>query len=221
MKHYIFCALLACMSAATAYSADPVDAASMKTLIEQGNKPVITAIEKQTQSLKQRDSIAAVNLAKVKSQAVAPSRTVENIISFLPVLFFFFITATIFIKLRKDGVKFSDILIDKETAQERIKSDKEVAVAAVNAGQPLAAANAQNLTGQTTQDPPEKSTSRLIVFICGLTSIALACCITTYYFYKSFTGTGDVDLGKLTNVLYGLGLGVLPYGFNKIAAALK
>lgn len=145
------------------------------------------------------------------------SKTIEDIISFLPVAFFLFITSTVFIKLRKDGVKLSDILIDKESVQEKRKTDASVAIAAVNAGQQ---APAEQTTGSQTENPGQ-STSRLIAFICGITSIALACCITSYYFYKSFTETGDVDISNLSNVLYGLGLGVVPYGFNKIAAALK
>lgn len=170
--------------------------------------------------------------------AVSGNKTIQDIISFLPVALFLFITSTIFIKLRKDGVKLSDILIDKETLQEKrrtnaviAESHAKVATAAANAisANPNVDLSTQTFTPASSGNPvpvqdsdnPEQSTSRLIVFICGITSIALACCITSFYFYKSFTGTGDVSISGLSNVLYGLGLGVIPYGFNKIAAALK
>lgn len=219
MKYYIFYALLALMPLNSISSAQNLDSASLSRIMTNNNKPLVSAIENQTKILK--DSLAPA-LAKAKPAITKPNKTVQDIITFLPVAFFLFLLLTVFIKLKKDGIKLSDILIDKETAQERIKSNTTVAVAAVNAGQPAPAPVPQAAPGQP-NDPnaPGQSTSRLIAFICGITSIALACCITTYYFYQSFTGDGKVELGNLTNVLYGLGLGVLPYGFNKIAAALK
>nr|WP_294860375.1 hypothetical protein [uncultured Fluviicola sp.] len=168
--------------------------------------------------------IKSANAPASKSDlpTMSGSKTIEDIITFLPVTFFLLITSTIFIKLRKDKVKLSDILIDKEAVQEKRKTEASVAIAAVNAGQPAASVPATQTDNQTTANQEQsQSTSRLIAFICGITSIALACCITSYYFYKSFTGTEKVDLGNLSNVLFGLGLGVVPYGFNKIAAALK
>lgn len=162
------------------------------------------------------------SVSKTTLSAASGSKTIEDIITFLPVAFFLIITSTVFIKLRKDGVKLSHVLIDKDAVQEKRKTDASVAIAAANAGQPAAAPVAPTSDGQTTENPEQsQSTSRLIAFICGITSIALACCITTYYFYKSFTGTEDVSISNLSNVLYGLGLGVLPYGFNKVSAALK
>jgi uncharacterized membrane protein len=204
MKHFFFTILIA-LSGMTTSLAQTGDSSISN------NKPV--SGETQTKPGNSSDD-------KTNSETTSSSKTIENIISFLPVAFFLLITSTIFLKLRKDGVKLSEILIDKETAQERIKSNEAVAIAAVNAG-PLAAGVAAQTPSNQTTDNPEKSTSRLIAFLCGITSIALACCITTYYFYKSFTQTGDVSISSLSNVLYGLGLGVIPYGFNKVAAALK
>ena len=224
------------MSATNFSSAQTTNPPDMAAIVKEGNKPVIEAINSQTKFFK--DSIAPA-ITKSKTTAVnSGNKTTQNIISFLPVAFFIFIVLAVFIKLRKDGVKLRDILIDKETIQERRKTN--AAIAESHAKVAAAAANAVNanpnidLTSTTftpktsdsetpVQEPtaPEQSTSRLIVFICGITSIALACCIASFYFYKSFTEPGPVDLGSLANVLYGLGLGVLPYGFNKIAAALK
>ncbi|WP_341904403.1 hypothetical protein [Fluviicola taffensis] len=210
MKHF-FLTILIALSGITISLAQTGDSST------NANKPV--SGETQTQVKTGNPSASNPNLPTTSG-----SKTIEDIISFLPVAFFLLITSTIFFKLRKDKVKLSDILIDKEAVQEKRKTDASVAIAAVNAGQPapVAAAPAAQTDGQTTANSDQsQSTSRLIAFICGITSVALACCITSYYFYKSFTGTEDVDLGNLSNVLFGLGLGVIPYGFNKVAAALK
>lgn len=236
MKKYIFYTLLACMPATNFSLANTPDSITMVKIVEQGNKPVVNAINNQTKLFK--DSIVPT-ITKVKSAAVSSgNKTTQNIISFLPVAFFLFIVLVVFAKLKKDGVKLRDILIDKETVQERRKTT--AAIAESHAKVAAAAATAVNanpnvdLASSTfmpktadsetpVQEPtvPEQSTSRLIAFICGIVSIALACCITSFYFYKSFTETGEVTIGNLANVLYGLGLGVLPYGFNKIATAFK
>lgn len=228
---YIFY-ILTLMSVNSMGSAQTIDTVAMSRIVERSNKPILTAIEAQTKILKDHLVIAKTN------PVTKESKTIENIITFLPVVFFILIVTAVFIKLKKDNVKLSNILIDKETLLDRKKADASIAeskakIVAAKAdaikANPGAFENA-NLafdetstptTGDDTENKKEQSTSRLIAFICGIISIALACCITSFYFYKSFTGTGDVSIGNLANVLYGLGLGVLPYGFNKIAAALK
>lgn len=227
MKYYIFYAFLAFLSVTTFNLAQTGDSANSN------NQPVSNSTRGQT---KTTDPSTVKMNQTVVTQTTGGNKTIQDIISFLPVAFFIFIVSMIFIKLRKDGVKLSEILIDKETVLEKRKTDVSIAASHAQVATAAAAAITANpnasLPADTftppaaasvsqTQDNPEQSTSRLIVFICGITSIALACCICTFYFYKSFTGTEKVDLGNLTNVLYGLGLGVLPYGFNKIAAALK
>lgn len=226
MKYYIFYACLAFLSATTFSLAQTGDSANSN------NQPVTNSSQVQTKT----DPPTVKANQAAAAQTTGGNKTVQDIISFLPVAFFIFIVSMIFIKLRKDGVKLSEILIDKETVLEKRKTDASIAASHAQVATAAATAIAANpnasLPAETftppatatisqTQDNPEQSTSRLIVFICGITSIALACCITTYYFYKSFTGGGDVSISSLSNVLYGLGLGVLPYGFNKIAAALK
>lgn len=225
MKHYIFYAFLAFLSATTFSLAQTGDSVNSKNNQSVSNRT----------QMKPADP-AAAKTNQTTNQTTGGNKTIQDIISFLPVTFFVFIVSMIFIKLRKDGVKLSEILIDKETVLEKRKTDAAIAASHAQVAAAAAAAISANpntgvpaetftppaaaASNQTT-DNPEQSTSRLIVFICGITSIALACCITTYYFYKSFTGGGDVSISNLSNVLYGLGLGVLPYGFNKIAAALK
>lgn len=224
MKYYILCVFLAFLSVTTFGISQTVDSGNTNNNLPATNQVQSKPVDPGSQTKNQA------------AQATSGNKTIQDIISFLPVFFFVFILSTVFIKLRKDGVKLSQILIDKETVLEKRKTDAAIAAshaqiataaATVVSANPTTAVPAETFTPpptatvSQTQNNPEQSTSRLIVFICGITSIALACCITSYYFYKSFTGGGDVNISNLSNVLYGLGLGVLPYGFNKIAAALK
>lgn len=239
MKYYIFYTLLAWMPVNTLYSAQPLDSATISRIVERSNKSVINALQPAVKPATQ-DSTTTKTATAQSTTATAGSKAVQDVITFLPVAFFSVLISMIFFKLRKDGVKLSDILIDKEAVAEKKKAAAATAAKTLETKADIIKNNSQAFTtpdqvtaataalDQTTtttdtdaDSQKSQSTSRLIVFICGITSIALACCICTFYFYKSFTGTEKVDLGNLTNVLYGLGLGVLPYGFNKIAAALK
>jgi flagellar basal body-associated protein FliL len=68
--------------------------------------------------------------------------------------------------------------------------------------------------------PPivKRSASRLMLFLSGITSLVLATCITTYYFYMKIysVGNGALDLSDFTNVLLALGVGVIPYSVNQV-----
>lgn len=126
----------------------------------------------------------------------------ETWISFLPVIFYVLIIALTVIKLRKDGTKLSDLMSEKDPTV------TPVGVATVGGG----AAG----TPTTSQ-----SVSRFIAFITGLVALAIGICITTFYMYCYFKESKSVDLSNLTTVIWGLGIGVLPYGFNKASTALK
>lgn len=208
-------------------------------VVDRGNKPVVSAINNQTKLLK--DSAISV-FKSSKMPALKTNETVADFIIFLPIVLFLFILISTQIKLKKDNVKLSDFLIDKDTQLAIKKEDAIVAVAnakAIEAKANVIRSNPQAFTNGSlalealetpthvnpdqdlTTDKNEQSTSRLVAFISGITSVALAVCITSFYFYRSFSGDTNPSIGNLATVLYGLGLGVLPYGFNKIANALK
>ncbi len=65
-------------------------------------------------------------------------------------------------------------------------------------------------------DPqPQRSTSRLLAFITGVTAILIAICLVSYYAYAMFAGCGnDAQLNALWKILLGLGIGIIPYGIN-------
>jgi hypothetical protein len=245
MKRLLIGLLLFCSTYKNG-NAQALDSNVFSRIVERENKPIIQAVDNSSKAIDNqikllKDSVVLV----IKNGKITPLKTNETVadfITFLPIALFLFILISTLIKLKKDNVKLSDFLIDKDT-QVAIKKE-EANVATANARfveakanairtNPQAFANA-NLTLEAL-DPPtpanpqedpntdkkEQSTSRLVAFISGITSVALAACITSFYFYRSFLGDTDVSIGNLATVLYGLGLGVLPYGFNKIANALK
>ncbi|WP_430406959.1 hypothetical protein [Fluviicola sp.] len=108
MKHF-FLTILIALSGITISLAQTGDSST------NSNKPVVSG-ETQTQVKTGDPSASNPNLPTTSG-----SKTIEDIISFLPVAFFLLITSTIFFKLRKDKVKLSDILIDKEAVQEKEK----------------------------------------------------------------------------------------------------
>lgn len=223
-------------------ASQPLDTSTIIRIMDKGNKQIVTAITGQTKELK--DSIGAA-LSQGKIAPIKVNKTVADVITFLPVILFIIILFVISVKLKRDNVKLSDFLNDKDVQVAIKKEEGNIEVTKLNAV--IATANAIkanapafiaanvvppeisiNTTNTTntsgdgqTGNQKEQSTSRLIVFISGLTSMALAVCIAAFYFYRSFLGESNVNIGNLSTVLYGLGLGIIPYGFNKIANALK
>lgn len=74
-----------------------------------------------------------------------------------------------------------------------------------------------------TGDDGKKSTSRLVLFISGIMSLAFATCITSFYIYKLIceNDTTKVDLDPLVNALLALGIGVIPYTINQVKGMIK
>jgi hypothetical protein len=220
-------------------NAQTLDSASAARIVDKANKPIVNAIENQTRLLK--DSVVSV-INKDNVTSLKANNTVANFIVFLPVVLFLFILITTLVKLKKDNVKLSNFLSDKdasiaikkeeaavtianskaiEATASAIKANAPAFIAANTVPQEIPSTNPVSLNDDKTSIKQEQSTSRLIAFISGITSVALASCITSFYFYRSFLGESNVSIGNLATVLYGLGLGVIPYGFNKIANALK
>jgi hypothetical protein len=124
---------------------------------------------------------------------------VEPWIAFLPVIFYGFILLVLIFKLKKGNIGLSDLIAEKDP------SAKAVVVNNTN----------------TAANPPQ-SVSRFIAFLTGLVALTIAVCLTTFFIYNYFNTSGKtVDLSNLTTVIWGLGIGVIPYGANKVSSALK
>ena len=121
--------------------------------------------------------------------------TIEWWLTLLPVFFFFLSVLVILLSSRKGKVSLNGLL-----------EEKDVVIAAQKAGTSEAA-------------PP--SVSRLIVLLSGLTAVMISVCLTCVWIFELLEGKPKIDFGNLTDVLLVLGIGVVPYGFNKLSGALK
>lgn len=128
------------------------------------------------------------------------------IIVISPLLIFLIIMRILRSSLRSQNIKIADLLV--ETDQ----------VPPPPPNTPNADANADNAAAPADQ-PVKRSASRFILFLSGITSLILATCMTTYYFYMKIyciSCEGGLDLSEFTNVLLALGIGVVPYSVNQI-----
>jgi hypothetical protein len=155
-------------------------------------------------------------------EKVPPKITVlgfnELIIAFAPIGLFILTTLLIFLKLKKEGYKIGDALKENETIAVTTTppQDQTAITNAIAAGNPPPAPAAP-----VTENIQPKSSSRLLAFISGLVSIGLASVFCSFWVYRFFQTGASPDLSHITNVLLSLGLGVVPYAFNKISKAIE
>lgn len=113
-------------------------------------------------------------------------------IAFLPVIFFALILFSSLIGLRKNTIPLKTMLAEKDP--QAVPADAA----------------------------PPASVSRFIVFLSGLTALTLSACLSTFYIYQYFVNPASPpDLANLSNIIWGLGIGVVPYGVNKVANSIK
>ncbi|MCP1300524.1 hypothetical protein NK356_15215 [Chryseobacterium sp. S0630] len=155
-----------------------------------------------------------------------PITDAEKWIAISPILLFLLITCLVFFKLKKDKVSLKDLLLDKDAnvqmEVERTKQRVAFLAASTESQQAMKAADA---TASNTEDPntpkPNTSVSRFLAFISGLVSVGLACVLTTFAIWNYFDVSDFPKLNDLVGVLLTLGIGVVPYAFNKITTAAK
>ncbi len=210
----------------------PLDSTTAKKMVDNGVEQVVKALGKISPT--QQDT----SLNKTFTYPLIPlNNPMVNLLTLLPAIFYVITLLVIRSKLTKEGAKLSWFLVDKELIAQLGKQAAQVETARFQAIAKAPVANMAALAAGTANPafqaqagddnmppPPEEgkeSVSRLIALLTGLVTLGVASCVTSFYIYKSFTGHPDIDLGKLATVLYGLGLGLIPYGFTKVSGALK
>jgi hypothetical protein len=133
----------------------------------------------------------------------------QKVLVLLPVglaLLFFLVVYRV---LKRAGYKLADALSENDTVITTV-------AAPANAQNPLAqAANDTPQTQSTQTAPGNRSASRLVLFLSGITAIIIAVCITTYYLYYYLYCGQAPDLDGLISIILTLGIGVIPYAVNK------
>lgn len=152
----------------------------------------------------------------------------ESWIAVSPILIFGIILLSVFLKLKKDKVSLKDLLLDKSVVveMEEQKTERFVALSKVDDITPetLKETVANNSASENSDPPKNTSVSRFLAFISGLISVGLSCVITSFYMWSYFDAVDPSklpDLNNLMTVLLSLGIGVIPYAFNKLGSAIK
>lgn len=148
------------------------------------------------------------------------------IIIFSPLWIFLTTIIVVFVRIGKFTLK--DIIsetqypikIEPNTLYDQGKIKELLSVKSDNSGLAASLSKIYPPTIQTTQTSTKISVSRLIALITSMLSILvvlLVCClyIECYIHTKPFP-----DLSGLVGVFVSLGLGVVPYSFNKVSTAI-
>lgn len=155
-----------------------------------------------------------------------PITDAEKWIAISPILLFLLITCLVFFKLKKDKVSLKDLLLDKDAnVQIEVEKTKQRVAFLSASTESQQAMKAAGATADNGEDPnaskPNTSVSRFLAFISGLVSVGLACVLTTFAIWNYFDVSNFPNLNNLVGVLLTLGIGVVPYAFNKITTAAK
>ena len=73
----------------------------------------------------------------------------------------------------------------------------------------------------TASEEHAKSSSRYIAFITSTLTWVIVLCLSCFFIYEYIKKGTAPEFDGLTSVLIALGIGVVPYAFNKISAAVK
>lgn len=134
--------------------------------------------------------------------------TLEQLLSFAPIVFYIGTTGIIFLKLKKEDYKIGDAL----------KENEIITVSVPNPSEETARSESAPFVDQKTQP---KSSSRLLAFLSGMLTLGLSSVFCSFWIYRYFQTGLSTNLDDIVEVLLTLGLGVVPYAFNKISAAIK
>src|SRR6266542_2158045 len=129
-----------------------------------------------------------------------------------PILLFLVVVLYASIRLKREGFKLADALDETDPKIKTIPNPEYNATTAAGGVVPPTI----NVT-----DTPNRSSSRMIAFLSGLTAIVIAISSASYFFYMYFRTGKEPDITHIYDILLALGIGVTPYAFNKISDAIK
>jgi len=136
----------------------------------------------------------------------------QCLLVFLPCILFGVVLLFLLLLMRQGKLKLHDFL----TAPVTVKSPNPVTQQRLADGKEVSDPNAT-----ITETKLLASSSRLAMVLAGLVAITVSVCASCYYFYIYLKTGKAPDLDGLFNILLSLGIGVVPYGVNKISEAFK
>ena len=135
----------------------------------------------------------------------------QKVLILLPVFLFFLCLLITFFFQKKNGFDFRKSFYSEEPEQITIQTDPNN-----NPG------NVVTITLMANGLPVYKlSVSRIIAFLSSLTTLSVIVCFISYYAYCMLKVQDLPEFKNLFEVIVGLGLGIVPYGFNKLSSTAK
>jgi len=132
----------------------------------------------------------------------------QDLLVLMPVILLLFFLALSLAILRRTGFDLGEALKENEPAQKLIPN-------------PNAHLKGAAPTLSISDDKYPLSSSRLLAFLTSIVAVLLVISATTYSFYFGLKFGQMPDLGGLQTFALSLGVGVVPYAFNRIAHAFR
>jgi hypothetical protein len=204
---------------------------TLKVQVEAQGKSM-EGISKTVNTIKPKvDTLAAYVTAQKEKSDKAAKDCAGCDISFIGWLLIFspiwiFLIALLVIRKKLKDFSLKDALTESELPKKTIPNP-EYTIANINALATNAAINGMLPTllpatiEVTSTDEPLKSSSRYIAFITSALTWIIILCLTCFFIYQYMKKGEAPDLSGLSSVLLALGIGVVPYAFNKISTAVK
>lgn len=130
----------------------------------------------------------------------------------LPVLLFLLCLFITFLFAKKSGVDFKHAFYSEKPEDKIMQTDP------INNPSQTITITVLDANGLPVFRP---SVSRIIVFLSGLTTLGVVVCFVSYNAYCMVKGIPLPCFKNLFEIIIGLGLGIIPYGFNKITTTTK
>ncbi len=211
-KHVKILLLVLCISVITLPSVTSAQGADTTVL-----KAEITKLKSKVDSLTTAVAVASEKNKTLQEQKDALGKGCvtceaptwqQKIFALTPVILFLFVFFFIVGWARRQGFSIASALSAEEPIT--IKEEQKDA-----AGNPTG--NIMEITYKDANGNPVfvKSTSRFIALFSGLAGIIIALSLVSSYTYYTIRGITIPDYKNLFEIILGLGIGVVPYAFNK------
>lgn len=148
---------------------------------------------------------------------------------YTPVILFLLILIYLLLNLQKFDLK--EALTENEYVKKTIANPEYKAANIITLAGTIASATVDSIlppTIEITDIPPtglptpgRASSSRFIALVTSLLTLIIAVSLCSFFIYFYIVTGSAPDIGKFSSVLITLGIGVVPYAFNKIAAAIS
>lgn len=190
----------------------------------------IVEINKEVKTVKSNVDSIKLNVDSVKSKMLAPGvkdKPCTNcelgfwewVLVFSP--FLIFAITLLIIRKRLKDFKLADALAESELTRKTIQNPEYTAANLQALRDNPAMTALLTPTIEISGDSYAKSSTRYIAFITSALTWIIVLCLTCFFLYQYIKTNEAPNLEGFSNVLLALGIGVVPYAFNKVAGAIR